>query len=108
VTKDRTTDSDAAADPSAEAGGPAADGSAEAGGTAADHGTADAAADDSANAARAAEARRAEARRRCRVDEVFGDVLPTTTRDERDPGRRGGFSLEHYRASKPPHWGDKQ
>ncbi len=55
-----------------------------------------------------AAARRARARRRRRIDEVFGDVLPTTTRDEREPGRRGGFSLEHYRASRPPHWGDKQ
>lgn len=55
-----------------------------------------------------AAARRARARRRRRIDEVFGDVLPTATRDEREPGRRGGFSLEHYRASRPPHWGDKQ
>jgi hypothetical protein len=55
-----------------------------------------------------ADERRALARRRRRVDEVFGDVLPNTTDDERDPGGHGGFSLEHYRASKPPHWGDKQ
>jgi hypothetical protein len=64
------------------------------------------AADD--DAARAAEKRRAEARRRRRIDEVFGDVLPTTTRDERDPGQHDGFSPEHYRASRPPHWGVKQ
>lgn len=91
MTKDRTKD-DAAADASAES-------------STADHATAGPDAD---NEAKAAEARRAEARRRRRLDEVFGDVLPTTTRDEREPGGRGGFSLEHYRASKPPHWGDKQ
>jgi hypothetical protein len=59
-------------------------------------------------AADAAEARRAAARRRRRIDEVFGDVLPATTDDERESGHRGGFSLEHYRSSRPPHWGDKQ
>lgn len=96
MTKDRTKD-DAAADASAES-------------STADHATAGPHADNEAKAAetRRAEARRAEARRRRRLDEVFGDVLPTTTRDEREPGGRGGFSLEHYRASKPPHWGDKQ
>jgi hypothetical protein len=61
-----------------------------------------------AAAADAAEARRAAARRRRRIDEVFGDVLPATTDDERESGHRGGFSLEHYRSSRPPHWGDKQ
>ena len=55
-----------------------------------------------------AERRREAARRRRRIDEVFGDVLPTTTTDEREPGHRRGFPLEHYRQSRPPHWGDKQ
>lgn len=52
--------------------------------------------------------RRDRARQRRRVDEVFGDVLPATTSDERDPGHRRGFSLDHYESARPPHWGDKQ
>lgn len=55
-----------------------------------------------------AERRREAARRRRRIDEVFGEVLPKTTSDEREPGHRRGFPLEHYRQSRPPHWGDKQ
>lgn len=62
----------------------------------------------SAHADEAAEARRAAARRRRHIDEVFGDVLPSTTGDERESGHRGGFTLEHYRSSRPPHWGSKQ
>lgn len=54
-----------------------------------------------------AEAKRDQARRRRRIDQIFGDVLPATTRDELEPGHHGGFSREHYRASKPPHWGEK-
>ncbi|MEO7126283.1 MAG: hypothetical protein ABI034_09170 [Nakamurella sp.] len=67
-----------------------------------------AAADESAaEHAAEAEAKRDQARRRRRIDQIFGDVLPDTTSDEREPGHHGGFSLEHYRASKPPHWGEK-
>jgi hypothetical protein len=48
----------------------------------------------------------AEARRR-RIAEVFGDVLPDTTDDERDPNatdeRRDGDSW--LRAQVPPHHG---
>jgi hypothetical protein len=47
------------------------------------------------------ERRRIAARRR--LDEIFGDVLPATTDDERDPGERRGFDAEHYRSNKPPH-----
>lgn len=55
-----------------------------------------------------AEAQRVRARRRRAVDQIFGDVLPTASADQREPGHRGGFSLEHYRASRPPHWGEKK
>lgn len=51
---------------------------------------------------------REQARRRRHLDELFGDVLPTTTSDERAPGQHGGFSRAHYEASRPPHWGTKQ
>jgi hypothetical protein len=54
------------------------------------------------------EARRERARRRRRVDRVFGDALPSTSGDQREPGYRDGFSVEHYRASQPPHWGEKK
>ncbi len=47
--------------------------------------------------------RRARERRKRRVDKVFGTVLPAITDDEREPGERGGFSAEHYRANRPPH-----
>lgn len=69
----------------------------------ADHGAASA-----AGSTDPAAQRREAARRRRRIDEVFGDVMPMTTSDEREPGHRRGFSLEHYRQSRPPHWGDKQ
>lgn len=46
-------------------------------------------------------------RRRRRIDEVFGTVLPATTDDEREPGERGGFSSEYYRANRPPHHGGR-
>lgn len=49
------------------------------------------------------------AERRARIDRVFGDVLPETTSDERDPGvRRGDDSdpgEEWLRAQVPPHHG---
>jgi len=46
------------------------------------------------------ERRRAERRR---LDEIFGDVLPATTDDEREPGERPGFDAEYYRRNRPPH-----
>ncbi len=42
-----------------------------------------------------------EARRR--VDEIFGDVLPDTTSDEREPGRRTPDSDSWYLENRPPH-----
>ncbi|HWD06864.1 MAG TPA: hypothetical protein VG674_30925 [Amycolatopsis sp.] len=45
-------------------------------------------------------ARAAEARRR-RVDEVFGDVLPETTSDER--GLTGDTPDSWYLENRPPH-----
>ena len=49
------------------------------------------------------------AQRRARLDAIFGDALPDTTSDERDPGsgsveqQRGDAWL---RAQVPPHHGD--
>jgi len=40
---------------------------------------------------------------RRRVDEIFGDVLPETTSDERDPERRSGLPDDWYRENRPPH-----
>ncbi len=40
---------------------------------------------------------------RRRVDEIFGDVLPETTSDERDPDRRTGLPDDWYRENRPPH-----
>jgi hypothetical protein len=39
---------------------------------------------------------------RRRLDEVFGDVLPATTSDEREPGEGGGTE-EQLLADRPPH-----
>ena len=54
------------------------------------------------------EARRGAERKR-RLAEVFGDVLPETTTDERDPGSdgRGDESARDtwYRDQVPPHHG---
>ena len=47
-----------------------------------------------------------EAARRRRLDEVFGDVLPETTSDERDDGEAGGdASVRWLREQVPPHHG---
>lgn len=44
-----------------------------------------------------------EATRR-RVDEIFGDVLPDTTSDEREPGQqRTPDSDSWYLENRPPH-----
>ena len=49
----------------------------------------------------------AEAARRRRLDEVFGDVLPETTSDERDDrDDRGGDATDRWlREQVPPHHG---
>ncbi|MFI9451586.1 hypothetical protein [Amycolatopsis sp. NPDC052450] len=49
----------------------------------------------------AAAASRAEKRRR--VDEIFGDVLPDTTSDEREPGQRSPDSDSWFLENRPPH-----
>jgi hypothetical protein len=48
----------------------------------------------------------AEARKR-RIAEVFGEVLPETTRDERDPDERDdtGDGDSWLRSQVPPHHG---
>lgn len=49
-----------------------------------------------------------DAERRARLDRVFGDVLPETTSDERDPGvRRDDSDPDEawLRAQVPPHHG---
>lgn len=45
------------------------------------------------------------AERRRRLDEVFGDVLPETTSDEREPGEESRSSDEWLRRQVPPHHG---
>ncbi len=39
---------------------------------------------------------------RRRLDEVFGDVLPATTSDEREPGE-AGENDDQLLADRPPH-----
>ena len=54
-----------------------------------------------------------EAARRRRIAEVFGDVLPDTTTDEREPDRAAGGAPDAdesardawYRDQVPPHHG---
>lgn len=48
------------------------------------------------------------AERKARVDEIFGDTMPETTSDERDPGVRRGEDDPNdawLRAQVPPHHG---
>jgi hypothetical protein len=55
------------------------------------------------------EERRAERERRRRREAVFGDVLPETTNDERDPEGAApveGVGDAWLRAQVPPHHGD--
>ena len=50
------------------------------------------------------------------IDDIFGDVLPDTTADERDAGQSGSGgtgshsagsdSEQWYRENRPPHHGD--
>ncbi len=50
--------------------------------------------------------RESEAARRKRLDEVFGDVLPETTNDERDDRDAGGDASDRWlREQVPPHHG---
>jgi hypothetical protein len=42
-------------------------------------------------------------RMRRRLDEVFGDVLPTTTSDERDDRLEQGDGDAELLANRPPH-----
>jgi hypothetical protein len=45
-------------------------------------------------------------RKRRRLDEVFGEILPTVTGDERDPEPADGADRERwYRENRPPHHG---
>jgi hypothetical protein len=40
------------------------------------------------------------------LDEIFGDVLPDTTGDERGSGDpEGRYSEDWYRENRPPHHG---
>lgn len=49
---------------------------------------------------------RSEAERRRRRAEVFGDVLPESTRDDRDPDRPGDPTGDEWlRSNVPPHHG---
>jgi hypothetical protein len=58
--------------------------------------------DDDQSAKRAA----SEAARKRRLDEVFGDVLPETTSDERDDRDPSAESSDRWlRAQVPPHHG---
>ncbi|HEX6347599.1 hypothetical protein [Umezawaea sp.] len=47
----------------------------------------------------------AEAARRRRLAEVFGDVLPDTTSDERGPDQGDADRESWYRENRPPHHG---
>jgi hypothetical protein len=42
-----------------------------------------------------------------RLGEVFGDVLPDTTSDERDPDRRRDRGDSWYEENRPPHHEDR-
>ena len=39
------------------------------------------------------------------LDEIFGQVLPDTTADERDPAGNSGYDEQWYRENRPPHHG---
>jgi hypothetical protein len=44
--------------------------------------------------------------RRRRLAAVFGDVLPDTTADEREPGEASDASDDWLKSQVPPHHGD--
>ncbi|WP_436493624.1 hypothetical protein [Actinokineospora sp. HUAS TT18] len=43
--------------------------------------------------------------RRRDLDRIFGDVLPDTTSDERDPSPDDNDRDDWYRSNRPPHHG---
>ncbi|WP_298175846.1 hypothetical protein [Saccharomonospora sp.] len=47
--------------------------------------------------------RRESTKRRRLLDEVFGEVLPDTTRDERRLGSTNTLPDDWYRENRPPH-----
>lgn len=49
--------------------------------------------------------REPEWKRKARLAEVFGDVLPDSTRDDRDEQRSRGTSEEWLKRQVPPHHG---
>lgn len=49
------------------------------------------------------EDKRPSAAEKRRVDEIFGDVLPDTTSDEREPGQRSPDSDSWFLDNRPPH-----
>jgi hypothetical protein len=49
--------------------------------------------------------REPEWKRKARLAAVFGDVLPESTRDDREEGRSGGTSEEWLKRQVPPHHG---
>lgn len=49
------------------------------------------------------EALREKSRRRTKLAEVFGDDLPTQTRDDRDQGH-SLVTADWYRENRPPHY----
>ncbi|HKS44154.1 MAG TPA: hypothetical protein VJT49_03360 [Amycolatopsis sp.] len=46
-----------------------------------------------------------EDRDRRRLDDIFGEVLPDTTSDERDPGSSDRDRESWYEENRPPHHG---
>ena len=48
---------------------------------------------------------RPDPEQRRRLDEVFGDVLPATTSDERDPQPPDRDADDWYELNRPPHHG---
>lgn len=49
--------------------------------------------------------KRAALERQRRLAEIFGDVLPETTSDERSDGEDGERTERWYRENRPPHHG---
>ena len=62
--------------------------------------------DDKETAARAARARQEARERARRRAQVFGDVLPETTRDDRDEASPSRSPDEWLQRQVPPHHGD--
>lgn len=60
---------------------------------------------DAAEAAEARDAARAERERKRRLAEIFGDVLPDSSRDDTDEAGERGTSEEWLKRQVPPHHG---